>query len=210
MTKLLTENNSHVFICGLTRSGKTYFAKNAVAQLKRPVIFFNVQNEQMPGRFLQVNERADFKLIKKHLAAGGKIDFRFSQACSLAQIQAIIGFVIRSLMQDHYTQQKPIYIVIDEAQLLSNKGLEAAIDASTRGLSRGVRLICISQRPALVSKTIYTQASEHYIFRLQDGEKMYMQNKGVDFEKCKQLWQQNGQYSYVFTDGFITEGRRAI
>lgn len=209
--KLLTENNTHVFVCGITRSGKTYFVKNAVAQLQRPVIFFNVQNEKMPGRFLEVNEKADFRQIKEHLKNGGKIDFKFSQACSLKQIQIIIGYVIRSIMASgHYTQQKPIYIVIDEAQLLSDSALVAAIDASTRGLSRGVRLICISQRPALVNKTIYTQASEHYIFRLQDGEKIYMQNKGVNFEKCKDLWKKNGSYSYVFTDGFITEGRAKI
>lgn len=208
---LLTCKNNHVFICGLTRSGKTYFAKNACAELKRPVLFFNVQNESLPGNFLTVTEADNLEQVEKHLKAGGKIDFRFTQKCSLDAIQTIIGFFIRWIMNSgQYNQDKPIYIVIDEAQLLKDEGLNAAIDASTRGLSRGVRLICISQRPALVNKTIYTQAVEHYIFRLQDGEKAYMINKGVDFEKCKEAWQKNGQYSYVFFDGFILEGKKAI
>lgn len=211
MKQYLTTNNNHVFICGLTRSGKTYFAKNATAELKFPVLFFNIQNETLPGKFLTVNENDDLTVMENHLKAGGKIDFRFTQKCSLPAIQTIIGFCIRWLMNSgEYSQVKPIYIVIDEAQLLAGEGLNAAIDASTRGLSRGVRLICISQRPALVSKTIYTQAVEHYIFRLQDGEKQYMLNKGVNFDLCKELWQNNGQYSYVFFDGFTTEGRAAI
>lgn len=210
MVNLLTQNNNHVFICGITRSGKTYFAKNAMAQLKRPVIFFNVQNENLPNNFLICNEKDDMSLIMQHLKNGGKIDFRFSVGCTAKQIQIIIGFILRKLMRSKYTEKAPIYIVIDEAQLLADSGLLAAIDVATRGLSRGLRLVCISQRPALVNKTIYTQAAEHYIFKLQDGEKQYMQNKGINFDYCKQQWSKLGQHSYIFTDGFTTEGRKAI
>lgn len=208
---LLTQQNNHIFICGLTRSGKTYFAKNATAQLPRPVIFFNVQNEQLPSCFLTVTENDDLMQLEKHIKSGGKIDFRFTQKCALPQVMCIIGFIIRYFMNcGAYSQEKPLYIVIDEAQLLSGEALKAAIDASTRGLSRGIRLICISQRPALVDKTIYTQAAEHYIFRLQPAEKQYMQNKGVDFWKLQEMWQKFGQYSYVYTDGFIQIGHSAI
>lgn len=208
---LLTQQNNHVFICGLTRSGKTYFAKNATAQLPRPVIFFNVQNEQLPKAFLTVNENDHLQEIEEHIKAGGKVDFRFTKKITMPYIMCIIGFLIRYFMNSGYfTQEKPLYIVIDEAQLLSDEALNAAIDASTRGLSRGIRLVCISQRPALVDKTIYTQAAEHYIFRLQPAEKQYMQNKGVDFEKLQEMWKKFGQYSYVYTDGFIQIGHSAI
>ena len=208
--KLLTENNNHVFICGITRSGKTYFAKNAVAQIKRPVLFFNIQNEVLQDNFLEVNESDDKDLIMQHLKNGGKVNFIFSTWCRSNHIQTIIGFLLRELFCAGYTQIAPLYIVIDEAQLLKDSGLNAAIDVATRGLSRGLRLICITQRPALVNKTIYTQAAEHYIFRLQPGEKQYMQNKGIDFDFCQKEWARLGEHSYIFTDGFKTEGRKSI
>lgn len=210
MQQLLTLNNNHVFVCGLTRSGKTYFTKNATAQIKYPVLFFNVQNEDLPDIFLTADENSDFQVIKKTLKAGGHIDFRFTNNINLNQINLVIAFFIRRLMAAGYNQNEPVYVVIDESQLLADEGLSAAIDAATRGLSRGVRLICITQRPALVDKTIYTQAVEQYIFRLHDGEGAYMKNKGLDFNLCRELWAKNGQYSYIFSDGFTLEGRKAI
>lgn len=207
---LLSKGNNHVFICGITRSGKTYFAKKAVEQLPFPAIFFNIQEEQLPAKFLKVDETIDADILFKHLKAGGKVNFTFTQNCDLVDIMNIIAFIIKRLMAAGFSERKPIYVIIDEAQLLKDVGKAAAIDASTRGLAKGVRLICISQRPALVDKTIYTQAFEQYLFRLSTAEAAYLKNKGIDYEKCKSLWDENGEHSYCYFNGIDLIGYKAI
>jgi len=210
MRQLLTFDNAHIFVCGITRSGKTYFVKNALDRMKYPAIFFNIQNEAMPARFFQANEITDFKQIERHLKAGGKINLTFSNACRMADIMKIEAFIIRQLMAAGYSEQRPVYVAIDEAQLLAGSALSAANDAATRGLMRGVRLISITQRPALCSKTLYTQSADHYLFRLGPAERSYMQNKGIDFDTAQNLWEQNGKYSYIYFDGINLQGFKAI
>ena len=209
-TSLISQGNNHVFICGITRSGKTYFAKEAARRLKSPVLFLNVQDEALGAPFQDFGPFDDPAQLRRQLQKGSKIDFRFWDL-SGKQIQIVIASLINNIMQQRdFSERRPVYIVIDEAQILTGPGLDAAIAASTRGLARGVRLISISQRPALVDKTIYTQASEQYLFRLAPSEGQYLKNKGIDYDYCLKTWEDLGQYSYIYTDGFIMEGRPAI
>ena len=207
---LLTLKNNHVFICGITRSGKTYFAKTACAKLRGPVLFFNIQDETMPAPFINVTHEYEYKDILNALRKGYKLNFTFG-GLSLAQIMRVIGFLCDSLMiSGAFSQARPVYIVIDEAQILEDRALKAAIAISTRGLARGVRLIAITQRPALCNKTIYTQAAEQYIFRLAPSEAQYIKNKGIDYDYCLSEWERLGDYSYIFSDGFVLRGNKAI
>ena len=208
--KYLNETNNHIFICGITRSGKTYFTKYATAKLKRPVLFFNIQDEELPPPFLEYDPTKSISQLQKLLRSGYKINFRFGDL-SQKQIMRIIAFILDALMlSGDYSQAKPIYIVLDEAQILKGEALRAAIDVSTRGLSRGLRLISITQRPALVNKTIYTQAVEQYIFRLAPSEAQYLKAKGIDFDYCLKEWERLGKYSYIYSDGFTLKGQRGI
>lgn len=209
-TSLISQGNNHVFICGITRSGKTYFAKEAARRLKSPVLFLNVQDEDLGAPFQDFGPFDDPGQLRRQLQKGSKIDFRFWDL-SGKQIQIVIASLINNIMQQRdFSERRPVYIVIDEAQILTGPGLDAAIAASTRGLARGVRLISISQRPALVDKTIYTQAAEQYLFRLAPSEGQYLKNKGIDYDYCLKTWEDLGQYSYIYTDGFVMEGRPAI
>lgn len=209
-TSLISQGNNHVFICGITRSGKTYFAKEAARRLKSPVLFLNVQDEDLGAPFQDFGPFDDPAQLRRQLQKGSKIDFRFWDL-SGKQIQIVIASLINNIMQQRdFSERRPVYIVIDEAQILTGPGLDAAIAASTRGLARGVRLISISQRPALVDKTIYTQAAEQYLFRLAPSEGQYLKNKGIDYDYCLKTWEDLGQYSYIYTDGFVMEGRPAI
>jgi len=208
---LISQGNNHVFICGITRSGKTYFAKEAARRLRGPVLFFNVQDEDLTGApWIDFTPFDDGAQLLRALRKNCKINFQF---CDLSekQIMLVMGSLIDQIMQRReYSQDKPVYIVIDEAQILSGPALDAAIAASTRGLARGVRLISITQRPALVNKTIYTQAQEQYLFRLAPSEGTYLKNKGIDYDFCLTAWEQFGDHSYIYYDGYKIEGRPAI
>lgn len=209
MQKLLTENNSHIFICGQTRSGKTYFAAHGLAQLRRPVIFFNLQEETLPSCFMRVDsENTTGDQIIEALRDGMKIDLRLPERS--LQMNKVIGYLIDRLMAAGFTENRPIYLAMDECHIYKKEGLEGGIQVATRGLKRGCRCIFITQRPALASKTLYTQASEQYIFYLAPSEKEYIKNKGLDYDECMKYWEKLGDYSYIFYDGFKLEGRRAI
>ena len=209
-TQLLTGLNNHVFICGITRSGKTYFAKKAAAQIPGPVLFFNIQEEELQAPFIECNSSTDVQQLDYMLTHNYKINFTFKDQ-SIKEYNAIVAYLLGVLMRSKaFSERRPVYVVIDEAQLLDGRGLDAAIDVSTRGLARGVRLISITQRPALVNKTIYTQAIEQYIFKLAPSEQQYFKGKGVNYDECARSWAANGEHSYVFFDGFTLIPRKAI
>lgn len=209
--KLLTQKNNHVFVCGMTRSGKTYFSTKAMSELPCGVLFFNIQNAEMPKKFIMANaEYTSFEQLIKALRSGTKIDMRFPAAYNMDQILKVIGYISKKLMRAGFSEQNHIYVGYDECQVLEKDALLAVRDVATRGLAHGIRCIFISQRPALADMTLYTQSSEHYIFRLGNGERTYFKGKGIDYDVCLKAWEENGDHSYVYFDGFILEGRKAV
>lgn len=208
---LITQQNNHIFICGMTRSGKTYFATRALEEITRGVIFINIQNAEMPRRFLKVSaDSIDFEQLIGELRTGTKLNLTFPASWSNADIMRVIGYISRQLLRAGFTEKAPIYIAYDECQALTKEALGAVRLVATRGLYLGVRAVFITQRPALADLTFYTQSAEHYIFQLGKGERGYFNGKGIDYDECLRLWQQNGQHSYVYSDGFTLEGRKAI
>lgn len=209
MRNLLTQNNNHVFVCGQTRSGKTYFTSRALEEINRPVLFFNVQDEELPNKFITINhDEVSAKQILDALKSGVKLDLRMP--LSIEKTNVIIEFLTMKLMGAGYSEKKPMYLVFDECHLLDKGGRRAAIQAATRGLKRGVRCIFITQRPALCNKTLYTQSAEQYIFYVAASEREYLKNKGINYEYCLNEWGKLGKYSYIFYDGFQLEGRKGI
>lgn len=209
MNQLLSQNNGHIFICGQTRSGKTYFAGRALRQLKYPVLFFNIQDEKLPGFMKVAVDNIDFTQLLEVLKAGEKIDLRFPPGMRLIMINRIVGYILDQLMVSGFAEKNPVYVALDECHTLDGPGKISAIQVATRGLSRGIRAVFITQRPALCDKTLYTQATEQYLFYLSPAENQYIKNKGLNFEECQNTWHKNGQYSYVYYDGMVLEGRRA-
>lgn len=207
--KAIKENNNHIFISGQTRSGKTFFAGRALSQLAGPVLFFNLQEERLPNNFIVArSNKISFKQLLGALRDGKKIDLRFP--IDEETTQRIQGFIIKNLMFAGFNERRPIYIVFDECHLLRGPALDYAVQAATRGLKRGMRCVFITQRPALCSKTLYTQASEQYIFYIAPSEAAYLRAKGLDYAELQKEWKKLGKYSFVYYDGFKLEGRKAI
>lgn len=208
--KLLSQNNGHIFVCGQTRSGKTYFINRALRQLRDPVLFFNIQDEFLPGYIKMYADNLDILQLKDCLRDGAKVDLRFRAQDSLKTINRVIGYVIMELLGASFSERRPLYVAIDECHLLEGPGLRAAIQGATRGLSRGIRCVFITQRPALADKTLYTQATEQYLFYLAPSENQYMKNKGIDYNYCIDTWNKLGKYSYIYYDGFNLVGRSSL
>ena len=211
MSRLINEGNNHIFICGMTRSGKTYFATQALSELKNGVLFINIQNAPMPKPFIKVSaDNVFYDQILEELRSGTKLNLTFPASWSNNNIMRIIGFLSRRLLREGFTENNPIYIGYDECQAYTKEAVKDVRLVATRGLYLGCRAVFISQRPALADLTFYTQASEHYIFQLGAGERQYFTGKGIDYDKCLEYWQKLGKHSYVYSDGFSLEGRKAI
>lgn len=206
---MISQGNNHVFVCGITRSGKTYFVHKAALSLKRPVLYFNIQGEDVPRQFITVKSAdVDITQIIGLLEDGAKVNLIFSDWRTGYKKTA--GYVLTELMQAGFTEKNPVYVIIDECHLLDGDSLDRAKYIATAGLKKGVRLICVTQRPALADKTLYTQSHEHYIFYLSVSEKGYMKSKGIDYDKCLSEWTKRGKFSYIYYDGYDLQGRSKI
>ncbi len=208
---LIDHKNNHIFISGMTRSGKTYFAIRALEEVPEGVLFFNLQNAAPTRKYITVNaDQVGYQQIVKYLRSGAKIDLRFPRYWKMHQIMNVIKFLSQELLKSGFSEEKPIYIMYDECQTLTKEARVAVRLTATRGLFLGCRCVFITQRPALADLTFYTQAAEQYIFQLGKGEREYFRQKGIDYDKCLNLWSANGQHSYIYTNGFDIEGRPAI
>ena len=208
---LIDHSNNHIFISGMTRSGKTYFAVRALAEVPEGVLFFNLQNAEVTPRYITLSaDDVEFSKLVELLRSGAKIDLRFPRYWKIKQIMLVIKYVSDEMLKAGFTEQKPIYLMYDECQTLEKEARNAVRLVATRGLYLGCRCVFITQRPALADLTFYTQAAEQYIFQLGKGEREYFKQKGIDYDLCCRIWAEKGKHSYIYTDGWKIEGRKAI
>ncbi len=178
-------------------------------EINAPVIYFNIQGEKVPRGFITVySGRIEPDQLLEMIADGAKINLVFTDA--RRGYDHIAGYILNLLMDAGYDDSRPIYLCLDECHLLKGYSLEIAKYVATAGLKKGLRLICITQRPALCDKTLYTQAFEHYIFFLSEAEAQYMKNKGIDYGFCKGEWDKMGEHSYCYYNGYELQGRPAL
>lgn len=206
---LVNDLSNHIFICGITRSGKSTFAQAAMAEKKCGVLYLNIQGEALQGSFLRAySNLVEFETVLELLRAGAKIDLVLRDTRKAYTITA--GYIIDRLMDSEFSEDRPVYVVIDECHLLKGYSLEMARAVSTAGLKKGVRCVWVSQRPALVDKTIVTQASEHYMFQIPQYDFAYLKSKGIDADACAEIWGGNLTRRYAYFNGFELRGYAPI
>lgn len=209
LLKLINEGNFHIFVCGLTQSGKSHFTKAALLQMSTPVVYFNIQGEKVPRGFVTVfASKIEPEQFLDLIRDGVKINLVFTDV--RRGYEYIAGYIINLVMEAGFDENHPVYICLEECHLLKGYSLEIANYAATAGLKKGVRLISVTQRPAVCSKTLYTQAFEHYIFYTSTADEAYLRSKGLDYGKCKENWDIMGKHSYCYFNGYTLEGRKAI
>ena len=210
MSRVFNYGDNHIFVCGLTRSGKSRFTRSLLVKSKYPVLYFNIQGEKVENGFMRIDagnitSKQLIELLDEHKA---KINLCFSDMRNAYRYTA--GHLLDVLMMSGFSDKNPIYVVIDECHLLKGLSLEMAKVCATAGLKKGVRLVFITQRPANADKTLYTQSYEQYIFETGEAERGYFKDKGVDFDRCRELWAKNGKYSYCYFNGYALEGYKSI
>lgn len=201
--KILSENNNHICIFGVTRSGKSYFGKKAMQGLSCGAVYFNIQGEKNDfGRSTVTAHTGDVMMddLVHMVAQGVHVNLIFDNVRDGYDITA--GYIINKLMQSGFNENDYIYIFIDEAHLLKGYSKMIAEMCATSGLKNGIRLVIISQRPALCSKTLYTQCFEHYLFQLPKSEGAYFKGKGIPYDDCLPLWGEPYSRKYIYYNDF--------
>lgn len=189
--------NEHCTVMGMTQYGKTFATMETIKSLKEGVLFINPQLTKTPKTFIKADKRNTPSQIWKAVQMGQKVDYHTSS--DLEQISIEVGLLIKSLYDD--VRKMDCRIVLDECHLLSmskNKdGLNAGKRLASTGLSRGFKTVFISQRPATVDNSFYTQSTKHILFALGMNDYSYLKGLGFPSEDIKRIV--NGQ-KYLFCE----------
>lgn len=195
MIRLITAKR-HEFISGATQSGKSYYAQKKGREWPHGgVLFFNPQEMELKG-YIKATIRSDIKDIVSLLNDGHKINYVPTSRKKIALKE--IKYISQVLLQYHIKDKmkgETLYIV-DECQIYAKSNSDNPIeDVATRGLGKGLIGMFITQRPALVSNTLFTQAEIKTFFRLEVEEWDYF--KKYDMESIQNKIIEKGDYNFI-------------
>lgn len=193
------ENEKHYTVLGTTGTGKTHSTLKAVAHKNIGVLFFNPQGAETPPNFRKADRRNSVDDIIDGLEKGYKINYICDGDPDIFSKE--LGVIGRKLFE--YTQNKVLKcrIVVDEVHLLkmgkNRDGNNICIRIATGGRVRGLWGNFITQRPALIDNTLYTQSDYHVVFRLGLQDYEYLK-KMLPVEQIREKTQED--YSFIIYD----------
>jgi hypothetical protein len=200
------EHEEHSTVLGITRHGKTYATIKSLAHIKNEaVFFFNTGHEKVPGGFTDVDPRYhEWEQVEYLLSKNKKINWIPSTRIDEMQKQVI--YIIDKLYNG---EKRNMRLVIDEVHLFQKESLKAIQRIATTGLRWGMRGVFISQRPAKVDNTLYSQSTNHVIFALGSADYQYLHGQGFPIDKLQEFV--NGEkYVFVTYDQKDVSGPKTI
>ena len=205
--------DAHVFVGGITRSGKTIFVCEYFRQNEGFNIFINTNETYY------VEECADIVITSiqelQEIMNSSEIDLNNLKICynpkeagndiTIQEVGTIINicFAIGSIAKREARGQPEIWctLIIDEVQTWGQKAGHPAIHKLwKRGWGYGIRAIGISQRPADVSHTILTQSYYHVIFYVGNHDHPYFEDYDIPIEDHIEFIEFRS-YRFVIWDG---------
>lgn len=188
--------NEHCTVLGITQYGKTYATLQTLNGLKEGVLFINPQLTKTPKSFIKASAKNTAGSIWRAVKMGQKVDYHTSS--DLEDISKEINVLIKELYE---IGRLDCRIVIDECHLLSmakdKSGLNACKRLASTGLSRGFKTVFISQRPATMDNSFYTQSTKHIVFTLGVNDYAYLKTNGFPVEEMKSM---TGGQKYLFCE----------
>lgn len=194
----------HTFVMGASQQGKTHFMRKRVTAVKRPVLFFNPQEEELPG-FVKASPENDLKVIMDTLKKGHKVNFVPSLDNKRAAVE--LAILVDSLFRSGWTKERNMILVIDECHLAEEhkEGLRVLKLVSTRGIRYGIHAVFGTQRAANVDLNTFTMSDLLVLFRT-NRELQYLRGKGIDVNTYDKMIKDGGQYSYAVNNGLEMMG----
>lgn len=197
MKQLIQFPDKHAAAFGTTQTGKTYGVQKSLLAVPEGVIFFNVNHAGGMTGYTMADRSQDIEVILSALREGEKINYMPSREYRWLEMAIITEAILE-------TGKLNCRVVFDECHLMYNtstdkqakrKAQAAAEEIATTGLSKGMRAVYITQRPALMDNTLMTQA-EYKIFYRTENEGPYLQRYGVPHEDLIGRLNVGGDYAY--------------
>lgn len=188
--------NEHATVIGLTQHGKTYATIKTLEKMNEPILFFNTQESEVGKGWTNASEANTEGQIMKILEQGRRINFIPSTDLE------VMSKELKFLTDMFYKKGRMnVRFVIDEVHLFkackSKDGHNSLIRLATTGLGRGFKCIFLSQRPAMVDNTLYTQSTKHIIFALGLNDYRYLESLGFPGEVIKE---KTNNEKYIFCE----------
>lgn len=190
--KSIPLDNEHTCVFGITRHGKTFAVMHTLNKLSEGVLFFNVQHEKVPSGFITADGNTTEQQLIFALRNRKKVNFL--PESDFDKMQKQLSAIINMLYENGMGWD--IRLVVDEVQLFEKQALKDCKKVATTGLRRGIRAVWISQRPALVDNTLYSQATSYVFFVLSMADYEYLKKQGLPVENVKVLLN-NEKYKFV-------------
>lgn len=186
---------AHEFVCGRTQSGKTHYALEKARAWDGPVILFNPQD--VKSGFGIINGNYDRNTLLDYLKKGKKLDYRPQIQKDVAKAE--LRWLVDCVLNEHVKGRlKNTLFIVDECQIFARSNNDnPAEDIATRGQGKGLYGMFITQRPALVSNTLFTQPEIKTYFDCEDEELPYFKRQGVDTDAVFNTIRTAGKYYYM-------------
>lgn len=199
--KFNIETNEHATVIGLTQHGKTYGTIKTLEQMNTPILFFNTNHTPVNGKgWVDVDGANSIDQILYALEKGYKLNVLPSEDIIKA------GKQLKGIVDAVYNLGRGVLkftFVIDEVHLFwmvkSAEGKTANLRLATTALGRGINCIWLSQRPAMVDNTLYTQSTKHIIFALGLNDMSYLKANGFPIDEIVKRTK-NEKYNFVEFD----------
>jgi len=197
--KMFTVENEHATVIGLTQHGKTYGTIKTLERMDEAILFFNTNHTSgLNNTWVEAAGGNTVDQVIYGLQHGYKINFLPSDDIKKA------GKQLKAIVDEMYNLGRGAIkcrIVVDEVHLFwmmkSEEGKQANLRLATTGLGRGLTCMWLSQRPAMVDNTLYTQSTKHIIFALGLNDMSYLKNIGFPVEEIKG---RTGQEKYKYCE----------
>lgn len=202
--KHFTIDEVHTCVMGRTQNGKTYGTVRSMLHCKEGVFFYNTNHTKMPAGYVKVSKKNTLPQIVGALKKGKKLNYEPSG--DLEDMSKELA-----LITEHFFKCVPLNIryAIDETHLFSStkdkSGLNAMIRVVTTGLSKGLKGVWITQRPANMNNNLLTQSDIQVMFKLGDADLSYLKNHGLPTEQIAATIN-NEKYHFAEYDGSSVKG----
>ena len=203
MLKRLINIYGHKFICGMTRSGKTYLAVKMMNDWRGPVIFFNPQFETVPGFFIDADRYSSIKSFGRALRANKKINYvpNADQKQAEKELVSLVAYLACCWKGSN------LLFAVDECQDFALQGTASPVlFIARRGLRRNIHGLFIAQRPADVHNVLLSQSSFHIIFQINSYDKKYFNSYRMPGDVIEGLLEKGGPHSFVTWDNKAVSG----
>lgn len=184
----------HKFLAGMTRSGKTFLGIKIMEGWHGPALFFNPQEEDVPGSFLLADRYSSIKAFDTALRKGKKINYipSANEKVAEAELKSIVSF-----LHEHWKGRNLLFCA-DECQDFARQGTYSPLlFVARRGLRREIHGLFIAQSPADVSKVIVRQSIIHIIFETTAYDAKYFNDHKLPGDLIVQKLAKGGKHSFV-------------